>query len=87
MVLLSSVHEPCAVFGNHRSAVGAGMIHNLKEVLMGDSVTNWIATAAVISPVWLPFLMDVSQIAALMLPILGGLWLLVQIWSKIFRNK
>lgn len=54
---------------------------------MGDSVTNWIATAAVISPVWLPFLMDVSQIAALMLPILGGLWLLVQIWSKIFRNK
>lgn len=63
------------------------MIHNIKDVLMGDHLTNWLATLAVLSPVWLPFLMDVSQIAALLLPILGGLWLLVQIWSKVFRNK
>lgn len=60
------------------------MIHNLKEVLMGDQLTSWIAGLAVISWWWLPWLQDVSTIAALLLPILGGLWLIVQIWAKLF---
>lgn len=61
------------------------MIHSLKEALMGDHLTNWfIACFAVISPVWLPWLQDVSQIAALLLPIFGGIWLIVQIWAKLF---
>ena len=60
------------------------MIHNLKEVLMGDNLTSWLAGLAVISPMWLPWLQDVSTIAALLLPILGGIWLLVQIWAKLF---
>ncbi len=63
------------------------MIHNLKEVLMGDHLNSWLAGLAVISPWWLPWLQDISQVAALLLPVLGGLWLLVQIFSKIFRNK
>ena len=62
------------------------MIHNLKEVLMGDNLTSWLANAAVISPIWLPWLQDVSTIAALLLPILGGCWLVVQIVSKL-RGK
>lgn len=62
------------------------MIHNLKEVLMGDQLTSWIAGLAVISWWWLPWLQDVSTIAALLLPILGGCWLLVQIVSKL-RGK
>lgn len=63
------------------------MIHNLKDIITGEHVTNWMAGLAVLSPFWLPWLQDVSTIAALLLPILGGLWLLVQIWSKIYKGK
>ena len=65
---------------------GADMIHNLKEVLMGDQLNSWLATLAVLSPVWLPWLQDVSTVAALLLPIFGGCWLVVQIVSKL-RGK
>ncbi len=51
---------------------------------MGDAVTNWIASLAVLSWWWLPVLQDYSQLAALLLPFLGGLWLIVQIWAKLF---
>lgn len=63
------------------------MIHNLKEVLMGDQLTSWIAGLAVISWWWLPWLQDVSQVFALLLPIAGVLWLVIQGWSKIYRGK
>lgn len=63
------------------------MIHNIKEVLMGDNLTNVIAALAVISWWWLPVLQDVSTIAALLLPIAGLAWLGIQSWSKIFRGK
>ena len=63
------------------------MIHHIKEVLMGDHLNSWLATLAVLSPVWLPWLQDVSTVAALLLPIFGGMWLMVQIWSKIFKGK
>jgi len=63
------------------------MIHSIKEVIMGDTFTSAAATLALFSPVWLPILQEVSSIAALLLPILGGMWLLVQIWSKVFKGK
>lgn len=63
------------------------MMHNLKEVLMGDHLNSWLATLAVLSPVWLPWLQDVSTIAALLLPIFGIAWFIIQGWSKIFKGK
>jgi hypothetical protein len=48
-----------------------------------DKVTNVIAAGAAVSPWWMPSLADVSQTAALLLPILGCAWLLVQIIAKL----
>lgn len=50
---------------------------------MIDRVTNTIAAGAVTSPWWMPSLADVSTTAALLLPILGCAWLLVQIIAKL----
>ena len=63
------------------------MIHSLRDILMGDNLNNALAGLAILSPWWLPWLQDVSTIAALLLPIFGGLWLLVQIWSRLFKGK
>ncbi len=49
----------------------------------GEMVTDTGAVAAIISPWWLPALHDVSQVAAFFLPILGVIWLAVQIGVKI----
>jgi hypothetical protein len=49
----------------------------------GEIVTDTGAVAAIISPWWLPVLHDVSQVAAFFLPILGAVWLIVQIAIKI----
>lgn len=49
---------------------------------MIERTTNAIAAGAATSPWWLPSLADVSQTAALMLPILGVVWLLIQITAK-----
>lgn len=49
----------------------------------GEVVTDTGAVAAIASPWWLPVLHDVSQIAALLLPIAGVIWLTVQIVAKI----
>jgi len=48
-----------------------------------DKVTNVIAAGAAVSPWWMPSLADISQTAALLLPILGCAWLLVQIIAKL----
>lgn len=53
---------------------------------MMDRATNAIAAGAAVSPWWLPSLADISQSAALMLPILGCAWLLVQIVTRITRK-
>ena len=47
-----------------------------------ENITNGVATGAVASPVWLPWLMETSQVAGLLLPIFGVIWLLVQITIK-----
>lgn len=49
-------------------------------------VTDVGAAAALTSPYWLPTLQEVSQIAALVLPILGALWLVIQISHYVYRN-
>ena len=41
--------------------------------------SNVVAASAVASPVWLPSLQTVSEAAALALPIVGVVWLVIQI--------
>lgn len=48
-----------------------------------ENTTTVIAGGAVISPVWLPWLQTASETAATVAPILGGMWLSVQIVSKV----
>lgn len=52
-----------------------------------ENTTNAIAAAAVASPWWLPTFADVSHGAALLLPVLGVVWLAVQIIFKITERK
>lgn len=49
-----------------------------------DHVTNTASVGAVTSPWWLPHLADVSVRAAALLPILGCLWILVQIVTRLY---
>lgn len=51
-----------------------------------DYVTHGVSMAAASSPMWLPWLQGVSEIAAMVAPILGVIWLAVQIISK-FRES
>ncbi len=44
--------------------------------------TTVVATTAVMTPFWLPSLSQVSEVAATITPILGALWLIIQIVSK-----
>lgn len=53
----------------------------------GEIVTDTGAIAAVASPWWLPALHQVSDVAALLLPIAGVIWLVVQIVVKIQQHK
>ncbi|WP_179295900.1 hypothetical protein [Mesorhizobium sp. WSM4312] len=48
-----------------------------------ESTTAAVAVSAVASPVWLPWLHAASDGAALIAPILGTIWLVVQIGSKV----
>jgi hypothetical protein len=48
-----------------------------------DSITTAGAVGAITSPAWLPALYTASHVAGLLLPILGVLWLLVQIGVKL----
>lgn len=47
-----------------------------------DKATDAVAGAAITSPLWYHWLEQVSTWAALVLPILGCIWLAVQIYSK-----
>lgn len=49
-------------------------------------MTNSVATSAALSPWWLPSLQSVSDTAAMVLPILGVTWLLVQIGAKLYST-
>ena len=52
-----------------------------------EKITTWVAAGAVVSPAWLPSLQAMSQIAALLLPILGVIWLAVQIYFKVREHR
>jgi len=52
-----------------------------------DRVNFAIAGTAVASPAWLPYLEGVSQIAALLLPVVGVVWISMQVWAKIKSLK
>jgi hypothetical protein len=44
--------------------------------------TTVVATTALMTPFWLPSLTSVSQVAATVTPILGAIWLTIQIVTK-----
>lgn len=52
--------------------------------MTSDAITNAGAVGAITSPAWLPQLYQLSHLAGLLLPILGVLWLVVQIGVKLF---
>lgn len=60
--------------------------HNLHDVVgsifetASEKVTAIVATTAIVSPVWLPYAHDV---AAMWAPVLGCLWLILQIALKL----
>jgi len=51
-----------------------------------DKITAGVAAGAVVSPWWLPAIKAVSDGASIVLPILGCLWLLVQMVA-FFRGR
>lgn len=53
---------------------------------MINGTTNVVAGAAVATPIWLPWLTSVSQVAALLLPIAGLTWLVIQM-TNYFLTK
>ena len=57
----------------------AAHAERLGSVAADQPNTTMVAGAAVISPVWLPELSEISTYAASILPILGVVWLVVQI--------
>lgn len=50
---------------------------------MTTQITNAVATSMAVSPLWLDGLQQISNIAAIMTPILGCVWLGIQIFYKI----
>jgi hypothetical protein len=53
---------------------------------IADKVTAGTVIGAVSSPWWLKSLHDISEVAALLLPILGCTWFAVQIILKFLRG-
>jgi hypothetical protein len=51
-------------------------------MMNGGAVTDTAALGAVTSPVWLPWLHSASSLAGEALPVLGGLWLALQIVTR-----
>ncbi len=51
-----------------------------------DQITNTVAAAGVSSPLWLPSLHTVSATASAIVPILGAVWLTVQIVIKLIET-
>jgi hypothetical protein len=52
-----------------------------------DHFTSAGAGAAIASPLWLPAIQGLSEVCAVVLPILGVAWLLIQITDKLLRNR
>jgi hypothetical protein len=54
---------------------------------MIEKTTTAVAVGATASPWWLPTLADLSQTAALLLPIAGLCWLVIQIAAFFLKRK
>ena len=50
---------------------------------MNNHITNGVTTAAIAWPWWRYALEAISDLASLILPAMGVIWLAVQIWAKI----
>lgn len=55
-------------------------LHQKGGLMSLDSLTNGVAVAAVSSPLWLR---DLGSVAGDVIPILGAVWLVVQIAHKL----
>lgn len=55
--------------------------------MTAETATTAAAGAAIASPFWLPNVHTVSEAAAEILPILGAIWLIVQIVTKIIEVR
>ena len=53
---------------------------------IADRVTHGIAAAGLTSPIWLEWLDQVSKIAALLLPIVSLIWLILKV-AEWLRTK
>lgn len=52
-----------------------------------DRGTDAVAVTAVVSPVWLPLINSVSEVSAVLLPIAGLVWLIIQIIGYIMKYR
>jgi hypothetical protein len=52
-----------------------------------DKLTATLAAGAILLPVWRPTLRDLSEASSLLAPILGCIWLTVQIVAKIWQIR
>lgn len=64
----------------------AHQFHDLMPQGKFEFVTDVAATIAIASPWWLPLLKETSEIAGLLLPIFGSVWLIVQIGFKFYAH-
>jgi hypothetical protein len=60
--------------------------HFVNHLSEPSAVNATIAAAATSSPLWLNYLRDVSELAALLLPVLGVVWLSVQMYAFLKRH-
>lgn len=64
-------------------------IHSLQNMFPQtkfEMVTDTASVAAIVSPWWIPWLKESSEIAAMVLPIMGVVWLATQIGWKWYRE-
>jgi Na+/alanine symporter len=52
-----------------------------------EATNKGAAVAAIASPWWLPGLHTISEVAALVLPIMGVLWIVLQVVIAIYKFK
>jgi hypothetical protein len=52
-----------------------------------EAFTDTVAVAAAVSPTWLPWIRDISEVTGYMLPIAGLVWIIVQIVVKILITR
>ena len=58
-------------------------IANCMFTTVSDKISGVISGAAILTPIWHTSLREASETSSLIFPILGCLWLVVQIISKI----